>query len=272
MKVQDNKEKERDTLRLRTSIAVVKWLTFQSCAFRGHDETPESRNRGNFIELIKLLAEFNPEIAAVVLENSPRCSKYTSHQIQQEILSIYALKVRQYIRQEIGDSKFSILVDETCDASKREQMAVVFRFPDKEGLLQERFFDLIHVKNTKALTLKEELSALLSNNGFDVQNLRGQGYDGASNMKGEFNGLQALFLKDCPYAYYVHCYAHHLQLALVAAARDVVPISQFFQKLLYIINVVDSSSKRHDELHDAQVVEIARLLAIDQIETSKGGN
>ncbi|XP_048568677.1 zinc finger MYM-type protein 1-like [Triticum urartu] len=151
-------------------------------------------------------------------------------------------------------------------------MAVVFRFPDKEGLLQERFFDLIHVKNTKALTLKEELTALLSNNGFDVQNLRGQGYDGASNMKGEFNGLQALFLKDCPYAYYVHCYAHRLQLALVAAARDVVPISQFFQKLLYIINIVDSSSKRHDELHDAQVVEIARLLAIDQIETSKGGN
>uniref|UniRef100_A0A8R7RAE7 DUF4371 domain-containing protein n=1 Tax=Triticum urartu TaxID=4572 RepID=A0A8R7RAE7_TRIUA len=147
-------------------------------------------------------------------------------------------------------------------------MAVVCRFPDKEGLLQERFFDLIHVKNTKALTLKEELSALLSNNGFDVQNLRGQGYDGASNMKSEFNGLQALFLKDCLYAYYVHCYAHRLQLALVAVARDVVPISKFFQKLLYIINIVDSSSKRHD----AQVVEIARLLAIDQIETSKGGN
>lgn len=117
MEVQSNKEKERDTLRLRTSIAVVQWLTFQSCAFRGHDETPESRNRGNFIELIKLLAEFNPEIAAVVLENSPRCSKYTSHQIQQEILSISAMKVRQYIRQEIGDSKFSILVDETCDAA-----------------------------------------------------------------------------------------------------------------------------------------------------------
>lgn len=147
-------------------------------------------------------------------------------------------------------------MDETCDVAKRDQMAVVFRFPDKEGFLQERFFDVIHVQNTKALTLKEKLSAFLSNNGFDVYNLRGQGYNGASNMKGEFNELQALFLKDCLYAYYVHCYAHRLQLALVAAAKDVVRVSQLFQKLLYIINLVDSSSKRHD----------------DHIETSQGGN
>jgi hypothetical protein len=78
---------------------------------------------------------------------------------------------------------------------------------DKDGVLQERFFQLIHVRNTKSLTLKGELCALLSKHAFDIQNLRGQGYDGASNMKGEFNGLQALLLKECPYAYYVHCYA-----------------------------------------------------------------
>jgi hypothetical protein len=59
-------------------------------------------------------------------------------------------------------------VDETCDVAKREQMAVVFRFVDKDGILQERFFDLIHVTSTKAVTLKEVLSSLLSNNAFDV--------------------------------------------------------------------------------------------------------
>jgi hypothetical protein len=58
------------------------------------------------------------------------------------------------------------------------------------------------VKNTKALTLKKESSYVLSSYGSDVQNLRGQGYDGASKMKGELNGLQALFLKECPYAYH----------------------------------------------------------------------
>ncbi|PVH34933.1 hypothetical protein PAHAL_7G068900 [Panicum hallii] len=229
-------------------------------------------NNLNHIDNIMEVAKFNPEIAAVVLENAPQCAKYTSPDIQKEILSIFALKIRKHIREEIGDQKFSILVDETCDISKREQMAIVLRFVDIDGVLQERFFDLVHVRNTKALTLKAEICYVLSTYGFDVQNLRGQGYDGASNMRGELNGLQALVLKECPYAYYVHCYAHRLQLALVAAAKDVVPVTQFFQKLLFIVNTVDSSAKRHDELHDAQVVELARLLAVDELETGQGAN
>jgi hypothetical protein len=179
---------------VKISIAAVKWLTSQSCAFRGHDETPDSMNRGNFLELRNLLAEFNPEIAEVI-KDAKYNAKYTSPKIQQEILGIYAFKIRKHILEEIGDSKFSILVDETCDVAKREQMAIVLRFVDKDGILQERFFDLIHVTSTKAATLKEVLSSKLSKHAFDVQNLCGQGYDGASNMRGEVNGLQALFLR-----------------------------------------------------------------------------
>jgi len=39
-------------------------------------------------------------------------------------------------------------------------------------------------------------------------------------MRGAWNELQALFLRDCPYAYYVHCFAHRLQLTLVAATGN----------------------------------------------------
>ena len=34
-------------------------------------------------------------------------------------------------------------------------------------------------------------------------------------MRGMWNGLQALILNDCLYAYYIHCFAYRLQLALV---------------------------------------------------------
>jgi len=67
-------------------------------------------------------------------------------------------------------------------------------------------------------------------------------------MREEWNGLQELFLVDCSYAYYVHCFAHRLQLALVAASREVIPIHQSFSKLTFIVNIVCSSSKHHDEL------------------------
>ncbi|XP_074580574.1 uncharacterized protein LOC141836984 [Curcuma longa] len=270
--VHTNEEREKNRLRLKVSVAAVRWLTFQGCAFRGHNESIQSRNRGNFLQLVKLLAEFNPNVEKVVMENAPGNSKYTSPDIQKEILSIYAVAVRKHIRDEIGDSKFSIIVDETCDVAKREQMALVLRFVDGDGVLQERFFDVIHVKNTKAMTLKDELCSVLRNHSLDIKNLRGQGYDGSSNMKGELNGLQALFLRECPYAYYVHCYAHRLQLALVAASNDVVPVCQFFQKLLFIVNTVDSSAKRHDELRDSQVIELAHLLDIGELETGQGAN
>jgi hypothetical protein len=35
-----NLDTERNHLRLRTSIAAVKWLSLQSCSFKGHDEKP----------------------------------------------------------------------------------------------------------------------------------------------------------------------------------------------------------------------------------------
>ncbi|KAI3826478.1 hypothetical protein L1987_00526 [Smallanthus sonchifolius] len=106
------------------------------------------------------------------------------------------------------------MVDESRDESKKEQMAIVLRFVDAEGMIQERFLDLVHVKDTLSVTLKTSLWKQLLQYQFDVSKIRGQGYDGASNMRGEWNGLHALVRKDCPYAYYIHCFAHRLQLAL----------------------------------------------------------
>lgn len=180
--------------------------------------------------------------------------------------------MKKSIREEIGDSKFCIVVDEARDESKKEQMALVLRFVDKVGLILERFFDVAHVKDTKYLTLKEAICDILSRHNLDVSNIHGQRYDGASNMRGEWNGLQALFMKDCPYAYYVHCFAHRLQLTLVTSSREVKHVHNFFEKLIFVVNVVCSSTKRHDELQAAQLEEIAYLLEIDEIVTSKGAN
>ncbi|XP_040364977.1 zinc finger protein 862 [Rosa chinensis] len=90
-------------------------------------------------------------------------------------------------------------------------------------------------------------------------------------MRGEWNGLQALFLQKCPYAYYVHCFAHRLQLALNAAAKDVGVIYLFFQMLTSIINV-DSSAKRVSELKSIQEVEVVEQIAAGELETGKGAN
>ncbi|XP_023730609.2 uncharacterized protein LOC111878333 [Lactuca sativa] len=164
------------------------------------------------------------------------------------------------------------MVDKLQDESKKEQMAIVLRFVDAKGIIHERFLDLVHVRDTLSLTLKTNMWRQLLHYQFYVIKIHGQGYNGASNMRGEWNGLQALVLEDCPYAYYVHCFAHRLQLALVAVSREIIPVHQFFTNLIFTINVVCASSKRHDELQKEKATEIEQLLELGEIESGKGLN
>ena len=81
-----------------------------------------------------------------------------------------------------------------------------------------------------------------------------------------------MIFKECPYAYYVHCMAHQLQLALVAASREVQEVHNFFQHAIFIINVVSASPKRNDELLANQAAEIARQIELGELDTGKGAN
>jgi len=133
---QTKKEKKQNNLLVKTSIESVK-LALQGCVFRGHDESPESTNRGNYIELIKLHKKANKEIDDVVLENEAKNAKYISPCIQKEILQIIADCVRHKIREEIGDAKFCILADKAVDESHKEQMATILRYVDGDGFVRE---------------------------------------------------------------------------------------------------------------------------------------
>ncbi|KAI3472479.1 hypothetical protein Pfo_031182 [Paulownia fortunei] len=179
----------KNRLRLKVLIDVARLCAFQGIAFRTHNECLDSHNRSNFLEIMKHTASYNDEVRSIVLENAPQNVSYTSPQIQKEVLSLYASRIQRFIREEIGDTKYYLIVDESRDESKRKQMAIVLRFVDKEGFIREKLFDVVHVEDTKPSTLKREISSVLSRNNLIIQNIRGQGYDGASTMRGEWNEL-----------------------------------------------------------------------------------
>ena len=51
--------------------------------------------------------------------------------------------------------------------------------------------------------------------------MRVQCYDGAANMSGKYNGVQARLLQTVPGAMYVHCKSHCLNVAIVYSCNDV---------------------------------------------------
>ena len=141
-------------------------------------------------------------------------------------------------------------------------MTIILRFVNNHEILTERFFAIKSVSDTTSSNLKKKISNVLVHHDLQVKKMRGQGYDGASNMRDAWNGLQKLFLGDCPYAYYIHCFAHRLQLKLVSTAKDVSVIWEFFSHLDNVVNIITSSPKRIAELQTAQRNEIEHMLAI----------
>ncbi|CAN6585709.1 unnamed protein product [Malus baccata var. baccata] len=84
---------------------------------------------------------------------------------------------------DLKDRFFSILVDEARDVSVKEQMAMVLHYVDDNGHVIERFVGIQHVTNITSSSLKDSIGTFFSRNGLSISKLRGQGYDGASNMR-----------------------------------------------------------------------------------------
>lgn len=140
------------------------------------------------------------------------------------------------------------------------------------GYVIERFLGVVHVTNTTSLSLKGAIESKLANHKLSVSQIRGQGYDGASNMRGEFNGLKSLILMDNNTAYYVHCFAHQLQLVLVAVAKNDPDVASLFTMIGSLVNVVGGSCKRRDLLREKQAQKIVKAIETGEIETGKGKN
>jgi len=107
-------------------------------------------------------------------------------------------------------------------------LALCLRYVNKNGEPVEWFLGLVHVEDTTSLTLKQAIQSLLIKYQLTLSKIRDQGYDGATNMKGHVNGLKKLIMEESPSAYYVHCFAHQLQLTLIAVAKENIDCQWFF--------------------------------------------
>ncbi|XP_070679298.1 uncharacterized protein [Malus domestica] len=91
-------------------------------------------------------------------------------------------------------------------------------------------------------------------------------------MIGELNGLKTKILNKYPQAFYIHCFAHQLQLALVFVAKENKDVANFFINASSLVNLIGSSCKRHDAFIEKQQEQIQKALDLGNLETSKGLN
>ena len=131
-----------------------------------------------------------------VLQKALKNCKLTHHDIQKDIVNAIASETSKAIIKNLDNGFFSILVDESHDISVKEQMTLVLCYVNKKRIIIERFFGIIHVASTTALSLKYAIECLVYEHNLSLSKLCGQGYNGASNMQGDINGLKTLILKE----------------------------------------------------------------------------
>ncbi|CAF3385987.1 unnamed protein product [Rotaria socialis] len=195
----------------------------QLIALRGHNETINSTNRGNLIEILKWSAKTDP-LARAVLDECAGNATYLSHQIQNELLNIMANQIRDKIAEKLRGHVYVLLADEATDVSHNKQLSICLRLVDDQYEIQEFFMGFVRLFQFDTVSLAKELSDfLIQHNISFTECIIAQCYDGASVMAGQHNGVQAILQQNfMPRAIYI-CYSWHensVEIGIIDLIKD----------------------------------------------------
>jgi len=116
---------------------------------------------------------------------------------------------------------------------------------DETAEAHERLISMKECANTSAQNIFEIVEQICAIFSLDwKQYLVGQSFDGASNMRGAYNGLQAIIKRSNPAAVFVWCYVHRLNLVVIDAVSCSPNAVDMFGILESIYDFICSSMKR----------------------------
>ena len=240
---------ERNKMVIESLLKITILCGKQGLPLRGHRDDgvdfgqgSVSSNQGNFIELVHFRAETD-EVLANHLKNAPKNALYTSKTIQNSLIEVVRQRILRDIISEVNKAKYyTIIADEVTDLSNKEQLSLALRYV-LDGRVKEVFVDFIFVERITGEVLAQAILQWLATWNIPHSDIRGQCYDGASNMAGARSGCMAIIQQKVPKAVYFHCASHRLNLAIVSACN----ISAFKNVESYIGEIArffDYSAKR----------------------------
>ncbi|XP_033225983.1 zinc finger MYM-type protein 1-like [Belonocnema kinseyi] len=165
--------------------------------------------------------------------------KWLHHDIQNETLQDIAFKIMfQNVREMKNAEYFSILMDETVDIVRTEQVSIFYQVVSSDLIASEYFMEFYSTASTKSKTLIDIAKDVHVRFDLPLSKLRGQCYDGAANVSGTISGLQQRIKEEEPRALFVYCNAHNLNRVIEDGIEKVLVVRKFIREVRDMINCV----------------------------------
>ena len=230
-------------LRIIDTIVV---LGQQNIPFLGKNWDMEIKQEyGNFTRFLRWKAE---DVSALKdhLDSASYNVKYTSPDIQNELINLAGLHIKESIIQHVKKSKwFSIMADESTYVATKEQMTLYVRHVDDKATVFEDFIGFVEMEKVDAEAISTAIVTAIRDVGLSMDNLRGQGYDGASVMSGEVSSIKTRIQQIQPRAFYHHCRAHVLNLVVASTCKSLPEIRNLFDSVSQLTWFLGGSAKRN---------------------------
>ncbi|XP_054283324.1 zinc finger MYM-type protein 1-like [Macrosteles quadrilineatus] len=245
------REVERWKEVIKRIVILIEFLGSQNLAFRGSSDKLNERGNGNFLKLVEFVGKFDVVIAEHIrkITSKETYVHYLGKNVQNEIIKMLGSMIHDHILSDVLKSTYySVILDCTPDVSRTEQMSLVVRFVQcesgEEPEIHERFLGFIPVESTTGEALTDVLLNKLKDMKLSLKNMRGQGYDNGSNMKGKNAGVQNRILTLNPRAFFVPCSAHSLNLVVNDSALSCNEAVGFFMIIQEVYNYFSASTHR----------------------------
>eukprot|EP00795_Rhopilema_esculentum_P005751 gene5751-11021_t len=210
-----NEEVRQNREMLKILSEATLFLGKQELSFRGHNESEGSLNKGNYLELLECLANFDSilehrlhgRLADPKRASSGGVFKGVSSDVQNDLIECTDSVIQDQIDKEIQHCTFlSMQVDETTDVSTKEQLNIIVCL-DRKGEIVEKLLKFVNVSQDRsAPAITAIVKNILSKYGESLkEKIVMQTYHGATVMSWHIGGVQTLLRQDYPFAYFFHC-------------------------------------------------------------------
>ena len=178
------KQQHENRVALRHIFNAIVLLSAQGLPMRRRDE-----ELSNLRQTLRMTAWESPELTKWLERRQHGQQTFLSPDIQYQIQRQLAHTVLRQLTAEVAGAQFfSVMVDETTDNTQREQLSICVRYVTDNLTAEELFVGLYHAESTTGEVLARLIQDALQRLQLPITGLRGQCYDGASNMSGEFRG------------------------------------------------------------------------------------